>query len=129
MRRGGAVAGRTVVDQGGVAMKSKRSKACDISQRVKARVFERDEGRCIICGATGWGVFPNSHVVKRSHGGLGIEENITTMCVRCHDLFDGTARRSMVPHVECYMKRKYVGWDKSKLIYKKGEDYGKDDAM
>ena len=62
-------------------MKSKRAKACDISKKVKDIVWERDGHRCIICGS--YQAMPNSHYIRRSQGGLGIPENIVTMCSRC----------------------------------------------
>ena len=31
-------------------MKSKRAKATDIPMSVKKKVFERDNGRCVVCG-------------------------------------------------------------------------------
>ena len=98
-------------------MKSKRSKACDISKAVKDAVWERDGGRCIICGTVN--AMPNSHYVKRSQGGLGIEENITTMCLRCHDDFEGKKRIALKPFVAAYLSEKYDGWSEDKLIYKK----------
>lgn len=99
-------------------MRSARTKACDISQKVKFAVWERDGERCIICGSHI--AMPNSHYIKRSQGGLGIEENITTMCLKCHDAFDGAGREAMKSKVAAYLKSKYPGWDESKLIYKKG---------
>jgi 5-methylcytosine-specific restriction endonuclease McrA len=98
-------------------VKSKRSKACDISKAVKDAVWERDGGRCIICGS--YQAMPNSHYIKRSRGGLGIEENITTMCFRCHDDFDGKKRLALKPFVAAYLSDKYDGWSEDKLIYKK----------
>lgn len=98
-------------------MKSKRSKACDISQKVKKIVWERDKQRCIICGSS-WAM-PNSHYIKRSQGGLGIEENITTMCMLCHENFEGRRRTELKPVVRDYLKSKYPDWDEDKLIYKK----------
>ena len=98
-------------------MKSKRSKACDISKAVKNTVWNRDKGRCIICGSTY--AMPNSHYIKRSQGGLGIEENITTMCNYCHYQFDGPGRATLKPLVKEYLKSKYPEWDEQKLIYKK----------
>ena len=56
-------------------MKTRRSKACDISQKVKQRVWERDNGCCVICG-NNYNVMPNAHYIPRSKGGLGIEENV-----------------------------------------------------
>ena len=98
-------------------MKSKRSKACDITKAVKDAVWERDGGRCIICGS--YQAMPNSHYIKRSRGGLGVEENITTMCLNCHDDFDGKMRNEMIPFVRRYLQGKYPDWDESRLIYKK----------
>ena len=64
-------------------MKSKRARACDISQKVKAAVWERDGGCCVICGRRDTAA-PNAHYIRRSRGGLGIAENIVTLCAECH---------------------------------------------
>lgn len=102
-------------------MKSKRAKACDIPQKVKEAVWERDNHRCIICGSGM--AMPNSHFIRRSQGGLGIEENIVTMCMRCHSMYDQYIdREAMESYTEQYLRNKYPGWDREKLIYKKWED-------
>lgn len=52
--------------------KSLRTKATEIPKKVKEKVEARDNHRCIICGskyASG-----NSHYIRRSKGGLGIEK-------------------------------------------------------
>ena len=102
-------------------MKTKRSKACDISQKVKHAVWERDGGCCVICG-NGYNVMPNAHYIPRSHGGLGIEENIFTACTRltendCHYKFDekGIGKEK----VKEYLQSIYPDWDEEKLKYKK----------
>lgn len=100
-------------------MRSARTKACDISQKVKNAVWERDGGRCVICGSRQ--AMPNSHYIKRSQGGLGIEQNITTMCLKCHTAFDGAERKYLLPKVRTYLKSIYPEWDETKLIYRKGE--------
>jgi 5-methylcytosine-specific restriction endonuclease McrA len=98
--------------------KSKRSQACDITKKVRDRVWERDGGRCIICG--NHQAMPNSHFIRRSQGGLGIEENIVTMCHLCHSMYDqGSDRRTIEAYTEKYLKSHYPNWDRSKLIYKK----------
>lgn len=107
-------------------MKSQRAKACDISQKVKLRVFLRDNGRCVVCNNS-HNVMPNAHYIPRSQGGLGVEENIVTMCTdltenKCHSRFDkGTQeeREELGNIIESYLKSKYPNWNKEKLIYKK----------
>lgn len=47
-------------------MKSKRSKACDISQKVKEAVWNRDNHKCIYCGKYVSKTYANAHFVKRS---------------------------------------------------------------
>ena len=101
--------------------KSKQAKACDIPKKVKDIVWERDNRQCIICGSRM--AMPNSHVVRRSQGGLGVPENIVTMCQRCHDMYDQYIdRNSMESYIENYLKSKYPGWDKQNLIYKKWKE-------
>lgn len=72
-------------------MKSKRSKACDISPKVKQAVWERDGMRCIFCGTPY--AMPNAHILPRSKGGLGVEKNIVTACIKCHHNMDNTPKR------------------------------------
>lgn len=99
-------------------MKSKRSKACDIPPNVKKIVYERDNGRCIICGKRG---NPNAHFVKRGQGGLGIPENVVTLCPDCHYQEDfGLNCKWYEKRIEEYL-RNYYGdsWSRDKLIYKK----------
>ena len=102
-------------------MKTKRTKACDITKKTKDRVWERDGHKCIICGSHY--AFPNSHYIRRSQNGLGIEENIVTMCNRCHTMYDqGPERELIATYTERYLRSKYPNWDKTKLTYKKWED-------
>ena len=102
-------------------MKSKRAKACDISKKVKDIVWERDGHRCIICGSSY--AMPNSHFIRRSQGGLGIEENIVTMCNRCHMMYDQGPERELIgKYTEAYLRKKYPDWNPDELIYKKWED-------
>lgn len=106
-------------------MISKRSKACDIPQSVKDTVWERDGHCCIVCGSPI--AMPNAHVVSRAHGGLGIEQNIVTLCTnlsehKCHYKFDnGTAEEKqwIGGIIKSYLKSKYPEWDEKNLVYKK----------
>ena len=100
--------------------KSKRTKACDILMSVKKKVWERDNFCCVICGRSGYGVMPNSHYISRQNGGLGIEQNIVTMCMQCHRDYDFSTKRNEVKEVvKSYLQSKYEHWNEKDLTYKK----------
>lgn len=107
---------------------SKKAKACDIKMSVKRRVYERDEGRCVLCGNY-VNVMPNSHYIPRSDSGLGIEENVVTMCTeltenKCHQKYDNCTdkkeKKIMKNQIKKHLKTFYHDWDEEKLIYRKG---------
>lgn len=94
------------------------TKACDIPPEVKREVWQRDGGRCIFCGSSQ--ALPNMHYIPRSHGGLGIPENIGTGCVECHNRLDNSAdRREMLKEFKAYLKKQYQDWNEPHLIYHK----------
>lgn len=107
----------------------RETRATAISKRVKDAVRKRDGGRCILCGRTGG---PHCHVVRRSAGGMGVEENIVTLCDDCHRAYDegvnmsrfgaGTTRESIRCFLESYLKQFYPGWTAESVIYKKQEE-------
>lgn len=104
--------------------KRKRAKACDISQEVKVRVWERDKGCCIICGSPI--AAPNAHYIRRSQGGLGIEQNIVTLCMDCHNEFDngsGKYSQAIKKAVRDYLQGQYDDWSEKDLIYDKWRDF------
>jgi len=97
--------------------KHRQTKATDIGLSVKVAVHSRDGGLCIICGRLG---YPNAHYIPRSRGGLGIEENIVTLCPACHYRFDNTTDRLwMKPAIADYLKAHYEDWDEKELCYRK----------
>jgi 5-methylcytosine-specific restriction endonuclease McrA len=102
-------------------MKSNRTKATDIPMSVKQKVWERDNHHCINCGSPY--SMPNAHYISRAHGGLGIEENIVTLCLDCHHNYDNGKSKELKEHIkekiERYLKSIYPNWDKDSLIYKK----------
>ena len=110
-------------------MKSKRAKATDIPLSVKKKVFMRDHGRCVVCGNS-HNVMPNAHYIPRSKGGLGIEQNIVTLCTemtlnKCHRKFDfGTKKEhdEIGEKIKNYLKSKYDNWNEEDLYYKKWRD-------
>ena len=93
-----------------------RTKAVDIPRKVKDVVFERDKW-CVYCGRQG---IPNAHYIPRSAGGLGIEQNILTLCTECHHEYDnGRNRNKMRDFFETYFKSIYPDWDETNLIYRR----------
>jgi hypothetical protein len=102
---------------GGKRMASKRSKACDISPKVRKEVLERD-GKCIICGTT-YGL-QIAHYVSRARGGLGIPQNLAAMCVKCHGEMDnGKYHKEHQKAFREHLKAHYEGWNEKDLVYKK----------
>lgn len=107
-------------------MRSARTRACDISKKVKDRVWARDGGRCVICGNR-FNVMPNAHYIPRSKGGLGIEENIVTLCTnltenQCHYRYDNGTRAERAElggRIADYLRSIYPDWDEKDLTFKK----------
>lgn len=109
-----------------MSLKSKRAKATDIPMSVKQKVWERDMGRCVVCG-NNYNVMPNAHYISRAKGGLGIEQNIVTLCTnftknQCHHKYDNGTKEEhdrIQEKIKKYLKSKYPDWNKDDLIYKK----------
>ena len=95
----------------------KRTKALAISQAVKAEVFARDCGCCILCGKRG---LPNAHYISRAQGGLGRAENIVTLCPDCHRAYDQSPQRARIKgEIQTYLQSTYPDWREEDLIYRK----------
>lgn len=102
-------------------MKSRRSKATDIPQNVKKIVWERDNHKCIFCGS--YYAMPNAHIVPRSKGGLGIEQNIVTACLECHRKMDQSSLRKIYLQIaKQYLNSIYGNYNEADLVYKKFYD-------
>lgn len=98
---------------------NRRTKALDISPRVKKIVYARDGGLCILCGSPG---SPNAHYISRGQSGLGIPENIVTLCQTCHTAYDQSTQREILKNeIADYLRSKYPGWDNMRLTYRKGD--------
>lgn len=98
--------------------KSKRSKACDISAKTKQKVWKRDKQKCVICGSHN--AMPNAHYISRAKGGLGIEQNIVTLCMDCHYAMDMTSERQLyLKKIGEYLKVKYPNFKDAERIYRK----------
>ena len=63
-----------------------------VSEQVRYDVLKRDEGRCVLCGASGRdGVrLEVDHIVPRSKGGSNEPVNLQTLCAPCNR---GTSNR------------------------------------
>lgn len=95
----------------------KRTKATAIPMDVKHKVWMRDNYSCIICGMPG---DPVCHAINRSQGGLGIEENIVTLCTFHHmEMDNGKNGKALREKVIDYLKSHYPGWERDKVIYHK----------
>lgn len=106
-----------------IAFKSRNNtitKKTAITKDVKMKVWARDNCQCIFCGqAVSWN-YANSHYIKRSQLGLGIEENIMTNCSECHRLFEESPQREkMKAYARKYFMSLYVNWNEKDLKYKK----------
>lgn len=94
----------------------KRSSACDISAKVKRIVLDRDKV-CIICGQPGE---PNAHYIRRSQNGLGIKENVVTLCVHCHhEQHFGIRSQAITLQMKQYLDRHYPDFPDEQRIYDK----------
>lgn len=98
---------------------TKRTRATSISAEVKRRVSDRDGGECIFCHRLG---NPEAHVISRAQGGLGIEQNIITVCRECHERMDASTDRPIyVAMAEEYLRRIYgEEFDKVEKVFRKG---------
>ena len=67
---------------------------------------------------------PNAHYLSRAHSGLGIEENIVTLCMKCHHNYDNgkdkCVKQAIKGKIEAHLKRFYPNWSIDMLKYKKG---------
>ena len=105
----------------------RRTDALGIPQGVKKSVAARDsvEGWpcCILCGRPSPTraplAFSCAHYIARSQGGLGIEENILTLCWNCHQEYDGARRNELRPVLARHLLEHYPDWDEKKLTYTK----------
>lgn len=113
-------------------MKSKRTKACEFSQKARQQVYDRDVG-CIFCERGYHMEEANTydlqidgimHYIPRSQGGLGIPQNAALGCRYHHRMLDNGSRgrrEEMLKIFREYLKKIYPDWNEERLIYQKGE--------
>lgn len=89
---------------------------------VKEIVWHRDSESCIFCSKWVPMECANAHVVNRSQGGLGVEQNIITACFQCHQALDNGRETKMYrEYAKSYLKRLYPDWTENSVKYMKGE--------
>lgn len=109
----------------------KRTQALAITPEVKRAVARRDSigdwPCCVWCGRPAPTENPTAyscaHFISRAQGGLGIEENILTLCPDCHRLYDATEKRMLLrAYFAYYLRVQYGDWNEEKLTYTKEEE-------
>ena len=108
---------------------SRRSKACEFSQKVRWEIYERDHGECIFCQLLGRPQGEDTrlngimHYVPRSQGGLGIPQNGALGCNYHHFMLDNGSdseyRETLKTTFREYLVARYPGWSEGELIYSK----------
>lgn len=89
--------------------RSKRSVACDISSEVRKIVKDRDKA-CIFCGSAQ--DLEIAHYISRGSGGLGIPENLTLACHKCHvELDQGVKGKYYKAYQKAYLYELYPGFN------------------
>lgn len=88
--------------------KSRRTKACTFDKGTIARIISRDGDTCIFCASGRWPLVKKdfgahirdiAHVVNRSQGGLGVEQNGVTACRSHHQLLDNGNKGLSLIHI------------------------------
>jgi 5-methylcytosine-specific restriction endonuclease McrA len=63
---------------------------------------------------------PNAHYISRAKSGLGIPENIVTLCQKCHHDFDNTIKREELRgYIRAYLDIHYPDFSDARRIYNK----------
>jgi len=103
--------------------KHRQTKATEIPPKVKEAVWERDDHRCIFCNKVVTKSNACCHLIPRSAGGKGVEQNIFTACNDCHRKQDnGFESKEFTNKAKKYLREIYGRkWKISELIYKKYE--------
>jgi len=110
---------------------NKRTKALRFTNETINKIIERDES-CLFCKNRYHmnkdyndfrdTIFDIMHIVPKSAGGLGIEENGVLGCRYHHHMLDNGnngLRNEMLEILEEYLKSIYNDWDKNELVYDK----------
>lgn len=87
---------------------------------VKDRVYQRDGGRCVVCG-TAYTTSPCGYYYEPDENGFRIEQNMVTLCMPCKCDYDSSPKRPYYRHlIKMYLKHRYPDWNEEKLYYHEG---------
>lgn len=93
----------------------------EITRQVRKRVYERDswDGApcCIYCGSSYY--VEIHHLVERSRGGLGVEENLVCLCAYCHRKLHDTEDGEIKGFIREYLSNHYENWNEENQIRRK----------
>ena len=102
----------------------KRTIALQFDRDIIRKIMERDNGKCIFC--VEYGIAPHDnrmldicHVVNKSQGGLGVEQNGVVGCRYHHHLMDNGKSPEFRDFAESYLKSFYPDWSKKFVTYDK----------
>lgn len=97
------------------------TKATAIPRSVKLAVWLRDRESCVLCHQPVPVECACAHVVRRSQGGRGVEQNIVTLCPACHrEMDEGCDAKALKSIVVNYIKEFYPNWTEASVTYHKG---------
>jgi 5-methylcytosine-specific restriction endonuclease McrA len=96
---------------------SNRTKATSIPKKVREEVYKRDKG-CIICGSIH--NLTIAHFISRAKSGMGVKENLVTLCIFCHHEMDnGKNSLEIKARVKKYLDNLYPDFTDEMRIYDK----------
>lgn len=92
-------------------------RATGITNDVRRKVYERDYGMCIFCGAPAVDIM---HYISRGRLGLGIEQNLGCGCRLCHMRYDQSGDRvAFRERFKAYLDIHYPDFKDEWRIYRK----------
>ncbi len=100
---------------------SKRSKACDITPKVRREVMERDGHRCIVCRSQ-YRLELAHAKISRARLGLGVPKNLVVLCQTHHKMLDSGKYKDQVvvrDIVDSYLNIVYGDISENEIKYKK----------
>lgn len=108
---------------------NKRTSALQFGRKTAQKIVERDQdcifcqmGYCVKQCGLDTSIKDIMHIVPKSQGGLGIEQNGVLGCRYHHGLLDNGnkgLREEMMDIIEQYMRQQYPGWTREGLVYDK----------